>query len=51
MAQLKEGSESVLTSNIGTFAWMSPETLCGKPFTNFSDVYSFSVILYILFIF
>lgn len=37
---------SVQKTNIGTLSWMSPEVMCGKPYTEKSEIFSFSMTMW-----
>jgi len=35
-----------MTGKIGTYQWMAPEVIAGKPYTESADVFSFGIILW-----
>lgn len=39
-----DGSEAVMTTKVGTFNWMAPEIMAGKPYGEKADIYSLGVV-------
>lgn len=46
IARFLDGTEAVMTTNIGTPHWMAPEMLEGEAYNSAVDVYSFAMLLY-----